>query len=410
MSEIERRWIDARDGDVRTSWLARRILDRVSRGWTTGRLTVHLPEGATVSVGVPAAEPHAMVWIEDEALFRKFGTRGDLGAGESYMDGDWRTDDLARFLELAIRNEAALPLESGLTKVVNAGHTLSHWCRRNTRAGSRRHIRHHYDLGNEFFALFLDASLTYSCGLFDEPGLDLEAAQRAKFQRFCDWLEIGPDDHLLEIGCGWGAFAIHAARERGCRVDALTISEKQRRKAAERVRAAGLDDRISVRLCDYRDASGRYDKIVSIEMLEAVGRRYWEPFFARCDALLAPGGLLGLQVITVPDYRFESYARHGDWIQTYIFPGGLLPSVGQICRAVQRTSKLTIRRLDDIGDHYATTLKCWRGAFLENLESVRSLGFGERFVRMWEYYLASCEAGFRTRLLGNLQIVMGRAR
>jgi cyclopropane-fatty-acyl-phospholipid synthase len=389
-------------------WLARRTLERVAAAWTVGRLTIHLPDGKNLTAGSGAAEPHATMWIEDAALFRKYLWRGDLGAAESYMNGDWRTDDIARFLELAVRNAAAVPLDTGLTKIINTGKTLAHRLRVNTRTGSRRNISRHYDLSNDFFSLFLDDTLTYSCAVFDAPDQDLSIAHTNKFQRLCDRLDIGARDHVLEIGCGWGSFAMFAAATRGCRVTALTISERQRTLAAQRVQAAGLSDRVDVRLCDYRDIHGRYDKIVSIEMLEAVGREYWDRFFQKCDEVLAPNGLIGLQTITVPDHRFDTYARHGDWIQVYIFPGGLLPSLLELCRAAYRSTKLTIRHLDDIGEHYATTLARWRQAFVANLAEVRALGFDDRFIRMWEYYLAYCEAGFRTKMLGDLQIVMGR--
>jgi cyclopropane-fatty-acyl-phospholipid synthase len=390
-------------------WVARRTLERVVAAWSVGRLTIHLPDGGSIAAGATGAEPHSTVWIRDRAVFRKFALRGDLGAGESYMEGHWRTDDLARFLELAVRNAAALPLDTAVTKCINLGRTLAHRLRPNTRAGSRRNISRHYDLSNEFFALFLDDSLTYSCAIFDAPDQDLASAQANKFARLCDRLDITARDHVLEIGCGWGAFALYAARTRGCRVTAVTISERQRALASERVRAAGLQERIAIRLCDYRDIEGRFDKIVSIEMLEAVGREYWERFFVKLDRVLAPGGLVGVQTITVPDHRFESYARHGDWIQTYIFPGGLLPSLLELCRAAHRRTRLTVRQLEDIGVHYGTTLARWRGAFLENLADVRALGFDDRFIRMWDYYLAYCEAGFRTGMLGDLQIVMGRS-
>jgi cyclopropane-fatty-acyl-phospholipid synthase len=378
--------------------------------WQVGRLTVHLPDGAVHVGGVAEAEPHSTLWIEHHDFFRQLALRGDLGVGESYMDGDWRTDDLGRFLEIGILNQAALPLATTLSKLANLPAALLHALRRNTRRGSRRNIREHYDLSNELFALFLDPSMTYSSAIFAHADEPLDAAQVRKFQRFGERLSIGPADHLLEIGCGWGAFAIHAARTWGCRVTGITISQRQYDFARARVRDAGLEDRITLRLCDYRDLGGRFDKIVSIEMLEAVGRDYWPLFFRTCDAVLAPGGAIGIQTIAMPDHRFDEYQRHGDWIQKYIFPGGLLPSLSELCQAMARHTALGVTALEDIGPHYAVTLARWRAAFFENLESVQALGFDDRFVRMWEFYLASCEAMFRTGMLATLQLVLQRRR
>jgi cyclopropane-fatty-acyl-phospholipid synthase len=286
---------------------------------------------------------------------------------------------------------------------------ILHRLRRNTRRGSRRHIRAHYDLSNDLFALFLDPTMTYSSAVFGAPDEPLRAAQERKFAHFGDALQLGPDDHVLEIGCGWGGFARFAATRYGCRVTGITISEAQRDLAAARVHAEGLSPRVEIRLCDYRDVRGRFSKIVSIEMLEAVGRAHWRRFFAACHDVLAPGGLIGLQVITMPDHRFEAYARRCDWIQKHIFPGGILPSLGELCRAMAADAPFTIRELTDIAPHYARTLARWRATFFERLPQVRALGFDERFVRMWDYYLASCEGAFRARALGTLQLVLARA-
>jgi cyclopropane-fatty-acyl-phospholipid synthase len=378
--------------------------------WEAGRLTVHLPDGVTLSGGAPEAEPHSTLWIEQPEFFRHLALRGDLGVGESYMNGDWRTDDLGRFLEIGILNQRALPLDSVFTRLVNLPWSLRRRLQRNTRRGSRRHIGEHYDLSNALFALFLDPSMTYSAAVFEGPDEPLAQAQARKFDRFCDRLGIGAGDHVLDIGCGWGAFAMHAASTRGCRVTGITISREQRDLASARVQAAGLAERVSIRLCDYRDLAGRFDQVVSIEMIEAVGRDYWPAFFRVCDAVLAPGGLIGLQAITMPDHRFDAYQRHGDWIQKYIFPGGLLPSLSGLCHAMARHTAFGVTYAEDIGAHYARTLGRWRAAFFENLESVRGLGFDDRFVRMWEFYLASCEAMFRTRMLAALQLVLARAR
>jgi cyclopropane-fatty-acyl-phospholipid synthase len=396
---------------------SRGLVDRLVRSalvgrlkyWAVGRLTVHLPDGTVLTAGERGAEPHATLRVANERFFREFAFRGDVGAGESYMNGDWQVDDLPRFLELALANQAALAMASPLTRLLNVPNDLRHRLRGNTRAGSRRNIHAHYDLSNELFALFLDPSMTYSSAVFASPGDTLARAQQRKFARIADRLGIGPGDHVLEIGCGWGAFAMFAARAYGCRVTGITISQEQFDLATRRVREAGLSDRIELRLCDYRDVRGTFDRIVSIEMLEAVGREHWGAFFEACDRALAPGGQVGIQTISMPDHRFDEYARHCDWIQKYIFPGGLLPSISEMCRAMGRRTALTIRHVDDIAPHYAETLARWRQAFFARLPEVRGLGFDDRFVRMWDFYLASCEALFRTRSLGTLQLVLGRA-
>lgn len=373
-----------------------------------GRLVVHLPDGSVHEAGAPDALPHASIWIDDDRFFREYALRGDIGAGEAYMEGWWRADDLPVFLELALRNEQAIPQTSWLTKLLNVPRDVGHLLRPNTRQGSRRNISAHYDLSNELFALFLDETMTYSAGVHAEDDPSLEVAQRRKFDRLCDALALGADDHVLEIGCGWGGFALHAATTRGCRVTAITVSQAQHEFTQARVAAHGLADRIDVRLCDYRDVTGTYSAIVSIEMLEAVGRAHWPTFFEICDARLARGGQVAIQTIAMPDHRFEEYARHADWIQTYIFPGGMLPSTGELCRAAAASTSFGIRALHDIGPHYATTLAEWRTRFFERIDEVHALGFDARFVRMWDYYLSSCEAMFRTRFISNLHLTFGR--
>lgn len=395
------------------SWRGRlmlRVLRAAVPAWRHGALTVHLPGGHVERLGAPDASPHVTMWVEDERFFGDFLLRGDLGAGESYMRGDWRVDDLPAFIELAARNAAAVGGDTWFTSLMNVPNTVAHWMRGNTRRGSRRNIHAHYDLSNDLFALFLDPTMAYSSAVFASPDEPLEVAQRRKFDALLTKVDVRADDHLLEIGCGWGGFAVHAARTRGCRVTGITISEEQFALAVDRVRAAGLQDRVDIQLRDYRDLRGQFSKIVSIEMLEAVGREHWPAFFGTCNQVLAPNGRIALQVITVPDHRFERYARTADWIQKYIFPGSLLGSIGGFIDAMREAgTPLTIRGVEDIAPHYAETLKRWRAAFFARLEDVRRLGFDERFVRMWDFYLASCEAYFRTRTIGNLQVVIGRA-
>ena len=388
--------------------LARRQLVAALRRWRIGRLSVHLPDGTSLSAGADGAEPHAVLWIDREAFFTKFALRGDLGAGEAYMDGDWRTDDLARFIELVLQNQACLPLESTLSRLFNLGNDWLHRRRRNTRDGSRQNIGAHYDLSNALFETFLDSSMAYSSAVYGHPDDALETAQRQKFERWCRVLELGPADHLLEIGSGWGGMALHAARTRGCRVTGITVSREQLALSQERARAEGLDALVTFRFCDYRDLTGVFSKVISIEMIEAVGEDYWPSYFRKIDEVLAPGGRVGLQAITMVDARFAQYRRHCDWIQKYIFPGGLLPSLGEVVRVTAAHTRLGLAALDDRPLDYAATLRAWRARFFERVEDVRALGFDERFVRMWEYYLASCEAAFRTRNLGLAHMVLRR--
>ena len=387
---------------------ARRRLLAALEQWRVGRLTVHLPDGTMATAGTAGAEPHAVLWIERDAFFTKFALHGDLGAGEAYMDGDWRTDDLARFVELVLRNQPHMPLESPLARIFNIGNDLRHWRRKNTAAGSRRNIGAHYDLSNDLFETFLDPSMAYSSGVYRSPDDTLGDAQLQKFEHWCQALDLGPRDHVLEIGSGWGGMALYAARTRGCRVTGITVSREQLALSRARATAQGLDELVEFRFCDYREVEGRYSKVVSIEMIEAVGEEFWPAYFAKIDEILAPGGRAGIQAITMVDTHFASYRRHCDWIQKYIFPGGLLPSIGEVVRVTAAHTKLGLFGLEDRPLDYARTLEAWRQRFFERLDRVRALGFDDRFVRMWEYYLASCEAAFRTRNLGLVHLVLGR--
>jgi cyclopropane-fatty-acyl-phospholipid synthase len=391
------------------SRLARRRALAALPALASGRLTVHLPDGSVHQGGTPASALHATMWIDDEAMFGEFARRGDIGVGESYMAGHFRTDDLVALLEIGIRNEAVLPQVTWLTRLLNIGNDIGQRLRPNTRAGSRRNVHAHYDLSNALFALFLDPEMVYSSAYFERPDDTLEQAQQQKFRRLADAAGVHGGAHVLEIGCGWGGFAMAAARTYGCRVTAITVSREQYGFARARVQAAGLQDLVDIRLCDYRDVTGRYSHVVSIEMLEAVGRQHWPEFFAVCHARLAPGGTLAIQTIGMPDHRFEVYATHADWIQKYIFPGGMLPSVGALLAASAAHTPLTLRWMDDIAPHYARTLREWRRRFLERLDDVRALGFDDRFIRMWEFYLASCEAMFATRQISTLQMVMAES-
>ncbi len=350
--------------------------------------------------------PHATIVVADDAFFARLLTRGEIGFGEAYVDGLWSSPDLVSLLELGARNRQELALHRGWTR--SPARLLARWRhrrRRNSEAGSRENIHAHYDLGNDLFRLFLDETMTYSSAVFEHEGQPLADAQRAKYERIAADAGLRPGHRVLEIGCGWGSFALHAAQQHGCSVTALTISEEQAVLARERVRGAGLEDRVEVQLLDYRRASGRYDAVVSIEMLEAVGADYYRAYFETIDRVLAPGGRAAIQTITLPERAYAAQRDGANWMQTYIFPGGLLPSLAEVERALDGTS-LLLTGARDIGPHYATTLAQWRARFLARADEVRALGFDQRFLRMWEYYLALSEVGFRTRHTQDLQIVL----
>jgi cyclopropane-fatty-acyl-phospholipid synthase len=375
-----------------------------------GRLTVVLPDGSRRMFGDPAAELHAEIRIHDRQALVRILLHGETGGGEAYMDGLWSSPDVPGLLRLAARDREALALSAGWFRVpAQVRRTIAHRIRRNTRRGSRRNIAAHYDLGNDFYRLFLDETMTYSSAVFDSPDQPLADAQRNKYRIVAANAGLAAGQHVLEIGTGWGGFALYAAGELGCRVTSVTISREQYDLARARVRAAGLDDLVEVQLRDYRDVEGTYDAIVSIEMLEAVGAAYLATFFEVCDRALRPGGRMSLQVITFPDAAYERQLRGANWIQTYIFPGGLCPSLAVIERATRET-RLLITGVTDIAPSYVRTLRAWRERFLARLDDVRAMGFDERFVRMWEYYLALSEAGFATGISQDLQIAMEKRR
>jgi cyclopropane-fatty-acyl-phospholipid synthase len=390
-------------------WAAVRALRALWRD-PSERLDLVLPAGECVRLGASAGRAAATVRVHDERLFLRILLRGELGAGEGFVDGDWSVDSddaLVDVLRVFLRATRARGLESPLTRLAQLPALARYRRAANTLAGSRRNIHAHYDLGNDFYRLFLDPeTLAYSCAIYPSPTATLADAQRAKLDRLCDWLALSPRDHLLEIGCGWGGMAIHAARTRGCRVTALTISPAQHALASAEVTRAGLADRVRIQLCDYREAVGTYDKIVSIEMIEAVGHDYVPGYFATCARLLAPGGLLALQSITMPDARFATYRKRVDWMQTYVFPGSMIPSVPFLERGA-RAAGLRVVAAGDIGPHYAPTLRAWRRRFAAALPQVRAM-FDEPFVRTWLLYLAFSEAAFEERTLHNHQLLLAR--
>ena len=375
-----------------------------------GQLRVVLPDGSVQTFGGELADGSAEIQINDRAALTRILGGGETGAGEGYMDGLWSSPDLPALLRLAARNREALALSGGWFRVpAQLARTIAHRARRNTRSGSRSNIAAHYDLGNDFYRLFLDETLTYSSALFASEDQPLADAQRNKYRQLAANAGLRAGQHVLEIGTGWGGFALYAAGELGCRVTTITISNEQYVLARERVRDAGLEHLVDVQLRDYRDVEGTYDAIVSIEMLEAVGAEYLATFFETCDRALRPGGRLSLQVITFPDAAYERQLRGANWIQTYIFPGGLCPSLAVIERAT-RDTRFLVTGVTDIAADYVRTLAAWRSAVLGRLDEVRAHGFDERFIRMWDYYLALSEAGFATGLSQDLQISMEKAR
>jgi cyclopropane-fatty-acyl-phospholipid synthase len=354
-------------------------------------------------------EPHLTLTIHDPAAWLDVACSGGLGAGEAYMAGRWHCDDLTGLVQLFLRNPQVMyGLNGGAGSIMSWVNRAWHALRRNTLKGSRRNIAAHYDLGNELFELFLDDTMMYSCAIFEHPQATLKQASVAKLDRVCRKLDLQPGDHLLEIGSGWGGLAIHAARHYGCRVTTTTISREQYSLAVERVERAGLSDRVTVLCEDYRKLKGHYDKLVSIEMIEAVGHNYFNAYFEKCSELLKADGLMLLQSITIAEQRYAAAKRSVDFIQRYIFPGGCLPSVAVLGDAVARNTDMRIRDLEDIGPHYATTLQHWRQRFLSRLEAVRACGYPDEFIRMWEYYLCYCEGGFRERAIGTVQVLLGK--
>lgn len=362
-----------------------------------------------LQLGGVADGPQVTVQVHDPRVYPKVLFGGAVGAAEAYMAGLWTTDDLTTTLRLFLINrETMVRLDSGMGRALAPARRAWHFLRANTRAGSRKNISAHYDLSNELFEIFLDPWMMYSSAVFESDDQDLDAAAVNKMDRLCKKLRLSPEDHLLEIGTGWGGFAVYAAENYGCRVTTTTISEEQLAKAEERVAKHGLGDRVRLLLSDYRDLTGEYDKLVSIEMVEAVGHQNLNEYFRVCSDRLRPGGLFALQGITMADRLFEPYLRSVDFIQRYIFPGSALLSVGSLMDSLRRVTDLQVVHLEDIGPHYALTLKAWRERFFEGLDDVKRLGFSDRFIRMWEYYLCYCEAGFLERTIGDLQVVMAK--
>ena len=389
--------------------LRTRLIDQM-RGLRDSQLRIVDANGET-TVGTPAendgATLHATVKVYDAAFYRHVAANGSVGAGESFMDGHWQCDDLVALMRMLVRNRDLLDgMEQGIARIAGSMMRLWHAMRRNTRIGSRKNIAAHYDLGNEFFKLFLDDTLMYSSAIYAHADESLDVASTRKLDRICQKLQLKPTDRVVEIGTGWGGFALHAARNYGCHVTTTTISREQYELASQRIRDAGLSDRVTLLLDDYRDLTGTYDKLVSIEMIEAIGHQYLNDYFAKVGSLLKDDGMALIQAITIEDHRYTQALRAVDFIKRYIFPGSFIPSLSAMFGAIAVSSDLRAFNVEDIGPSYALTLAAWRERFHHALSTVRAQGYDDRFIRMWDFYLAYCESGFRERATGNAQMLL----
>jgi cyclopropane-fatty-acyl-phospholipid synthase len=404
-------------GEVRRGPLARipaGLVPRIRRrllaaldGIRWGQVEVHDPFGHT-TLGDPANPgPRVTVRISDADFYGYAGLGGSVGAGQSYFLGLWEAEPLVDLVRIMVRNREVLDrMDGGLARLGRPLYAFFDRRRRNSLGGSRANISAHYDLGNHFFEVMLDPTMMYSSAIFPDGETTLEDAQRHKLDVICDKLCLGPENHLLEIGTGWGGLAVHAAQRHGCRVTTTTISREQYAYARARVEGAGLGDRVTVLFQDYRELEGRYDRLVSIEMIEAVGHQYFDTFFARVDELLTDDGMALIQGITIEDQRYDLYRRSVDFIKRFVFPGGCLPSVSVMMDAVRRVTSLRVRHLEDIGQHYARTLDLWRRRIEHRAEELLEAGHDAAFLRLWRFYLAYCEGGFRERSIGDVQLLL----
>ena len=373
-----------------------------------GRLEIHDPLGQ-VTAGDERSDSIIRLHINDAGFYHAVATRGSVGAGESYMDGAWRCDDLVGLIRLLVRNRDLLDrMETGMARFGGMAMRGVHALRANTRAGARRNIAAHYDLGNDFFRLFLSEDMMYSSALWAHDADTLEAASERKLARIAEKLQLGPADHVMEIGTGWGGFALHAAGRYGCRVTTTTISREQYELAKARIAEAGLQDRVEVLLSDYRDLRGQYDKLVSIEMIEAIGHAQQREYFGQIGKLLKPDGRALIQAITIEDHRYQQALNSVDFIKRHVFPGCFIPSISSMLEEKTKSTDLALVHLENFGSSYAKTLQAWRERFLSRLDEVRAQGYDERLIRMWEFYLAYCEGGFRERSIGVAHLLFAK--
>jgi cyclopropane-fatty-acyl-phospholipid synthase len=386
---------------------ARRLVLKQFKQLEKGNLQV-IEDGSIITFGETEdnAELCGKIDVLDASFYSDIAFGGSIGAGESYMRGAWQCEDLVSLVRILVQNRHVLDsMEKGTARLTRSLQRVFHWINRNTRKGARRNIAAHYDLGNNFFSLWLDESMMYSCAMFEHAEQSLAEAQQHRLEVVCRKLGLGPDDHVIEIGTGWGGFAIYAAQKYGCRITTTTISRQQYEMAWERIQAAGLQDRIELLLEDYRDLEGSYDKLVSIEMIEAVGSEQYDTYFSRCSKLLKPGGRMLIQAITIADQQYAYSQKNVDFIQRYIFPGGCLPSLGVMKETIARVSDMKIADVEDIGQDYALTLRHWRRNFFANIDKVLELGYPDEFIFMWEFYLCYCEGGFIERAISDVHLV-----
>ena len=391
--------------------LARRLVIKQLGRLKTGRLQL-LEAGSSISFGETEsdAELSAKIEVIDPTFYSDIAFGGSIGAGEAYMRGSWQCEDLVSLVRILLSNRDVLDnMETGTAWLTIALQRFFHWINRNTREGARRNISAHYDLGNDFFALWLDESMMYSSAMFEHANQSLGDAQRHRLDVVCEKLELGPDDHVIEIGTGWGGFAIHAAKNFGCRVTTTTISRQQYEMAWQRVMDEGLQDRIELLLEDYRDLEGSYDKLVSIEMIEAIGSAQYDTYFNQCGRLLKPGGRMLIQAITIADDQYAYAQKNVDFIQRYIFPGSCLPSLQVMNETIARVSDMRVTDVEDIGQDYALTLNHWRRNFFAHINEVMEMGYPEEFIWMWEFYLCYCEGGFLEGAISDVHLVAERA-
>jgi cyclopropane-fatty-acyl-phospholipid synthase len=400
--------------------LKERRMDRITRRAVFGLLQ-QLVYGHITLVEDKARHPfgekadrtalQAVITVHHPQFYTRILSGGSIGAAEAYMEGLWSADDLTAVMRIfALNQEVFEDMEKGMARLTAPLYKLYHYVRKNTKTGSRNNILAHYDLGNDFYELFLDETMTYSCGIFEQEKSTLKEASEAKYDRICRNLNLATGDRVVEIGTGWGGFAIYAAQNYGVHVTTTTISDAQYQYARNRIQEAGLEDRITLLKKDYRDLDGKFDKLVSIEMIEAVGHQYLATFFQACSRLLEDDGMMALQAITIGDQIFDRHKRSVDFIKRYIFPGSCIPSITAISSGVAKATDLQLVQLDDITPHYARTLNEWRRRFFANIGKVRALGYSDTFIRMWEYYLCYCEGGFAERYINDVQMMFAKPR
>jgi cyclopropane-fatty-acyl-phospholipid synthase len=397
-SELKKRRVDR---------MARRAILSLLKRLDHGRITI-IENRHRFNFGEQSnmSSLQAVITVHHPQFYTRIFFGGSIGAAEAYMDGLWAADDLTMVMRiLALNQKAFEDMEKGLARLTAPFYKFYHFVRKNTKTGSRKNIMAHYDLGNDFYSLFLDETMTYSCGIFEHEKSSLKEAAIAKYDRICQKLRLNAADRVIEIGSGWGSFAIHAAKNYGSHVTTTTISDQQYKLAKDRIESAGVADRIQLLKKDYRDLDGQYDKLVSIEMIEAVGHQYLDTFFRTCSRLLNKDGLMLLQAITIGDQIYNRHKRSVDFIKRYIFPGSCIPSINAISNSVAKVTDMRLVHHEDITPHYATTLRAWRKRFFGKLDQVRALGFSDAFIRMWEYYFCYCEGGFAERYIGDVQMI-----